>query len=129
MRAIGFDRYARGHSLGASTGKTRIIRKAYFEGAAYVPMLLRAYELWRELERETGQDLLRLTGLLMVGAQESTVISGSRAAAERYSLPVDVLAPSEIERRFPTVCVRRTEVGVYECDGGIVFQSAPSKRN
>ena len=38
------------------SGKSRMIRKAYFEDPAYVPLLLRSYDLWRELERETGQD-------------------------------------------------------------------------
>jgi sarcosine oxidase len=52
-RTIGFEQYQRAHDLGASSGRTRIIRKAYFENPAYVPMLERAYDLWAELERET----------------------------------------------------------------------------
>src|SRR5436190_1296363 len=64
---IGFEQFERTHDLGSSSGKTRMIRKAYFEDPAYVPLLLRAYELWRELERNTGKELLRITGLLMVG--------------------------------------------------------------
>ena len=47
-----------------------MIRKAYFEDPAYVPLLLRTYELWRELERETNEEILRITGVLMVGEEE-----------------------------------------------------------
>ena len=38
-----------------SHGETRIIREAYFEHPVYVPMVQRAYELWRELERNRAQ--------------------------------------------------------------------------
>jgi sarcosine oxidase len=61
---IGLEQFGRGHDLGSSSGKSRMIRKAYFEDPAYVPLLRRAYELWRELERETNEDLLRITGVL-----------------------------------------------------------------
>ena len=53
-RAIGLEQFARGHEMGSSSGKSRLIRKAYFEDPRYVPLLLRAYDLWRELERESG---------------------------------------------------------------------------
>jgi sarcosine oxidase len=69
--AIGFDRFAPVNTLGSSSGKSRMIRKAYFEDPAYVPLLLRAYESWRKLERETNEDLLCSTGLLMVGEEGS----------------------------------------------------------
>ena len=80
--AIGLEQFERGHQLGSSTGKTRLIRKAYFEAPAYVPLLLRAYGLWRDLEEQSGSDLLQITGLLMVGAEGSEVIEGSRRAAQ-----------------------------------------------
>jgi hypothetical protein len=36
------------HDLGSSHGVNRIIRLAYAEHPNYVPLLRRAYELWRE---------------------------------------------------------------------------------
>src|SRR6185503_4774738 len=62
-RAIGIERYARGHALGASNGKSRIIRQAYYEHPAYVPLLLRAYGRWRALEARSSITLLELCGL------------------------------------------------------------------
>ena len=44
---IGVEQFGPAHDLGSSYGKTRMIRKAYFEDSAYVPLVLRAYELWR----------------------------------------------------------------------------------
>ena len=46
----GLDRYRPPHTLGSTHGQTRIIREAYFEEPLYVPIVQRAYELWRRLE-------------------------------------------------------------------------------
>jgi sarcosine oxidase len=117
---IGLEQFSRGHDLGSSSGRSRIIRKAYFEDPAYVPLLLRAYELWHELEEETGEDLLRLTGLLMVGAEGSQVIAGATRAAHEHSLPHESLSAREIRLRYPMLQVLDEEVGVYEPDGGVL---------
>ncbi|MGI8432179.1 MAG: FAD-dependent oxidoreductase, partial [Chthoniobacterales bacterium] len=71
---IGFERFEPAHERGSSTGRSRLIRKAYFEDPAYVPLLLRAYDLWRELERAAGEEILTITGLLLVGEESSPVI-------------------------------------------------------
>ena len=49
-KVLGLDRFHPPHDRGSSHGKTRIIREAYFEHSAYVPLVQRAYELWSELE-------------------------------------------------------------------------------
>jgi sarcosine oxidase len=117
---IGLEQFTRGHDFGSSSGKSRMIRKAYFEDPAYVPLLLRAYDLWRELERETGQELLRLTGLLMVGKEGCEIVAGATRAAREHSLPFESLTAPEIRSRFPTLKVLDQEVGVYEPDGGVL---------
>src|SRR5499427_7928305 len=66
-KVLGIDQFPGGHDRGSSHGETRVIRQAYFEHSDYVPLLLRAYELWRDLENEVGADLLRQVGLLQVG--------------------------------------------------------------
>jgi sarcosine oxidase len=117
---IGLEQFARGHDLGSSNGRTRLIRKAYFEDPAYVPLLLRAYELWRKLECESGEELLRLTGLLMVGLEGSPVIAGATRAAREHSLPFQSLSARDIRSRYPMLKVRDEEVGLYEPDGGVL---------
>ncbi len=62
QRVLGLERHTPAHDRGSSHGQSRIIRQAYFEDPAYVPLLLRSYELWQQLERETAQDLLVITG-------------------------------------------------------------------
>jgi sarcosine oxidase len=61
LQVVGFDRFGPPHTLGSSHGQTRVIREAYFEDPAYVPIVQRAYELWGELERQTGRALLLRT--------------------------------------------------------------------
>ncbi len=117
---IGLEQFTRAHDLGSSSGKSRMIRKAYFEDPAYVPLLLRAYDLWRELERGTGQELLRLTGLLMVGKEACEIIAGATRAAREHSLPLQSLTASEVRSRFPMLKILDEEVGVYEPDGGVL---------
>src|ERR671929_51492 len=85
-RVLGLERHTPAHDKGSSHGQSRIIRQAYFEDPAYVPLLLRAYELWRQIEAETGRDLLVVTGGLMIGAPESPVVAGGIRRAEEGGL-------------------------------------------
>jgi sarcosine oxidase len=123
-RTIGIEQFASRHDLGASSGKSRIIRKAYFEDAAYVPLLLRAYALWHDVERRTGSDLVRITGLLLAGSESSEAVVGSQAAANAYGLDIEVLTAGDLRAKYPGLNVRGSEVGVFEPGAGIVFPEA-----
>ena len=57
-RVLGLERFPPAHARGSSHGRSRVIRLAYFEDPAYVPLLLRAYELWSELASRTPEPLL-----------------------------------------------------------------------
>jgi len=124
VRAIGIDRFARGHALGASNGKSRIVRQAYYEHPAYVPLLVRAYDRWRALERAADIRLLELCGLLMAGPPHSPVIAGALRSARAHDLTVDAYDAGEIRARFPGLRVRDGEVGVFEAAGGFVRPEA-----
>jgi len=124
---IGIEQFEPLHTLGASSGESRIIRQAYFEDAAYVPMLLRAYELWHDVERRTNRQLMRLIGLLMAGTEASEVIAGSRAAAKMHDLPVKYLTANDVRRMFPDVLIRDDEVAVFERDAGVIFPEAATE--
>jgi sarcosine oxidase len=121
LRVAGFEQFPLVHDLGSSAGRTRIIRKAYFEDAAYVPLLERAYTLWRELEERSQTALLDLFGVLMLGRPESTTISGMSAAANAYDIAVENLDATQLRARFPRIDVLDDEVGIFEPDAGVVF--------
>jgi sarcosine oxidase len=117
---IGLEQFGPAHDLGSSHGKSRMIRKAYFEDAAYVPLVLRSYELWRALERETGDQLLRITGVLSGGEENSEIISGTKRAAAQHDLSIEVLSREQVSKRYPGVKLLENEVALFEPDGGVL---------
>ncbi|UED85551.1 N-methyl-L-tryptophan oxidase [Streptomyces profundus] len=119
-RVLGLERFDPAHDRGSSHGGSRIIRQSYFEGAQYVPLLLRAYELFARLERETGRELMVSCGGLMLGTPESRTVAGSLAAADAWDLPHELLDAPEIRRRFPTLSPRAGEVALWEARAGLV---------
>ncbi|BDM69061.1 N-methyltryptophan oxidase [Streptomyces nigrescens] len=119
-RVLGLEKFGPVHSHGSSHGGSRITRQSYFEDPAYVPLLLRAYELYEELEQATGREIATLCGGVMVGRPDSRTVAGSLLSAERWNLPHDLLDAAEIRRRFPTLSPKDDEVALYEARAGLV---------
>lgn len=120
FRTLGIDQFAPPHERGSTHGQTRIIRQAYFEHPDYVPLVLRAYELWREVEAATGETLFAQVGLLEVGPADGVVVPGVLASAARHRLDVESLSAAEIERRFAGFRVPDHCVGVFEAAAGFL---------
>ncbi len=89
------------HENGAHGGQTRLIRKAYFEHADYVPLLLRAYQNWADLERETLEKVYFETGILYMGEKDDALLGNIKTSAKRYDLKLDVLEISEMKEKYP----------------------------
>src|SRR5712692_5746636 len=100
-RVIGLEQYTPAHDRGASHGKSRIIREAYFEHPDYVPLIQRAYEQWRALQEDRGVSLLVMTGGLMIGPEDGVLVQGALASARRHHLPYELISASEVRQRFP----------------------------
>jgi sarcosine oxidase len=106
---------------GSSHGITRIIRLAYYEHVAYVPLLRRAFELWRELEAAAGERLLHVTGSVDAGPPDELVFAGSLRSCEEHALPHEVLDARELSRRFPAYRLDRDAMAVVQPDGGFLL--------
>ena len=120
QRVLGLERFGKAHDQGSSHGGSRIIRQAYFEDSSYVPLTLRAYELWEELERETGRELMTITGGLFIGPEGARTVTGSIESAKEWDLEYAVLDASDIRTRFPIFEPRDGVVALYEAKAGIV---------
>lgn len=118
QRVLGLERFGRGHSLASFGGLSRIIRLSYYEHPSYVPMLKRAWYLWRELERESGEKLLTQTGALYMGLPTGDLVSGSLASARMHDLTHEVLDNAEIRRRYPVFEVDPGWIGVADSQAG-----------
>jgi sarcosine oxidase len=124
-RVLGLDQFSPPHHYGSSHGETRIIRQALGEGQAYVPLVLRSYELWREIEKETGQELLIITGGLVLESQRSNATMHGRRnfldqtirCAQRFDIRHQILEAKEIRRRYPQFAVT-DESGYFEYETG-----------
>ena len=115
---LGLEQFSPAHDRGSSHGETRIIRQAYFEHPDYVPLLIRAYDLWRDLERESGRSLLHQVGMIATGAPNSEAVAGTKLAANEHGLPLEHMSPAEARRRWPQfACADEHEV-VFESAAG-----------
>jgi sarcosine oxidase len=115
---LGFDRFARGHTLGSSGGLSRIIRLSYYEHPDYVPLLRRAWTLWRDLERSSGETLLTRTGGLYAGEPDGELVSGALARARTHHLEHEVLDAPALRERYPLFVWPDTWQGVFERQAG-----------
>src|SRR5215469_5009863 len=91
LRVVGIEQFAPGHDRGSSHGETRIIRLGYFEHPSYVPLVRAALAHWRALERDSGQSLLQVTGIIEIGAPDSTLVAGTLGSARTHGLAHEVL--------------------------------------
>ena len=126
VSVIGFDAYTPPHTLGSSHGDTRIIREVYAEHPDYVPMMMRSYEIWRELEQAASDDgdaieLMRIVGGLSVGRPEGNSIRGVQRSAKEYDLELEILDPGEIRARWPQFQPRDNMIGAYDSRAGVLF--------
>ena len=125
LRVVGVDRYTPPHDRGAHSGGSRIIRMAYMEGPAYVPLVRRAYHQWRDAR--AGHRRLACsppTGGLMLG--RAGLVRRRRRPGHRPGgeLPHELLDPAEVRRRFPAFTPAEHEVGLYEEIAGLVRPEA-----
>jgi sarcosine oxidase len=124
IRALGIEQYAQGHDLGSSHGDSRIIREQYFEHPLYVPLVQRAYELWRELESDSGKSLMTINAGLMIGPADGMVVAGTLRSAREYGLAHEFLPPDEIHKRFPAFALADDLVAVIDPRAGYLDPEA-----
>jgi len=120
-RVLGLERFDIPHSMGSSHGVNRIIRLAYYEHPSYVPLLKRAYELWRELQERVGEQLLFITGSIDCGPEGSQIFQGSRASCLEHGLPHEILTGAELNRRFPGYRLPEDHRAVLQPEGGYLL--------
>jgi len=123
-RVLGLERFAPRHAQASWHGDSRIIRELYFEHPLYVPLVQRAYALWAELERESGERLMTIGGGLMIGPREGMLIAGTLRSAAEHGLPAELLAPAEVHARFPAFQLGDDLVAVLDPRAGFLRPEA-----
>ena len=126
-KVLGLDRFSPPHINGSSHGESRIIRQAIGEGEEYVPLVLRSYELWREIENETGKELLTTTGGLTLESQKSEAVMHGRPdfldqairCAEKFHIRHEIFDTAEIRKRYQQFAVT-DERAYFEYETGFL---------
>lgn len=119
-KVLGLEQFDITHENGSHAGQSRIIRKAYFEHPDYVPLLSRAYEGWKTLEEETGEQVYFKTGLLYSGRANDEIIKGVKLAASLYNIPLENPDRVLAEKKFPQFKFPENQEIVFESDAGFV---------
>lgn len=126
-KVLGLDRFSPPHVNGSSHGESRIIRQANGEGEEYVPLALRSYELWREIESEAGKELLTITGGLTLESQNSQGVLHGRPdfldrairCADKFNIRHEILDSAAIRKRYPQFAVT-DERAYFEYETGFL---------
>ena len=126
-KVLGLDRFSPPHANGSSHGESRIIRQAIGEGEDYVPLVLRSYELWREIEKATGRELLTITGGLTLESQKSEAVMHGRRdfldeairCAKKFNIRHEIFETLDIRKRYPQLAVT-DERAYFEYETGFL---------
>ncbi|WP_029268197.1 N-methyl-L-tryptophan oxidase [Virgibacillus alimentarius] len=122
VRTLLIDAFDPPHDQGSHFGETRIIRHAYGEGREYVPLALRAQELWNELEKKSHLKMFTQSGAMGFGPKgDSPFIDEAIASGKEHHLEVDYLTGAEMKERFPGLNVPDDYSAFFEPHSGFLF--------
>lgn len=121
LKTLGLERFDIPHTMGSSHGITRIIRLAYYEHPSYVPLLLRAFDLWDELAATSGRHLLEVTGTIDASGPEEMVFAGSLASCQQFDLPHEVFNSAELTARYPGFHLPSGHLALFQPRGGFLL--------
>ncbi|OLS21112.1 MAG: Monomeric sarcosine oxidase, partial [Candidatus Heimdallarchaeota archaeon LC_2] len=107
------------HPKGSSHGESRIIRRAYPE-KHFADLMLHAYDLWNELERETMREIIKKTGGLDMGHKDNKDLNSLEEACKSLDINYEKLDAENLRIRFPNLIVPEDYAGIYQSDAGII---------
>jgi sarcosine oxidase len=119
-KVLGLEKFDIPHEQGSHAGQSRIIRKAYGEASDYVPLLERAYENWKTLESETGEQVYYKTGLMYFGAAKDPFLETVKQSSAKYKIPVNKLTAKECAQKYPQFNLPTDFQRLEEPDAGLL---------
>ncbi len=119
-KLLGIEQFGPAHARGSSHGGSRIFRKTLFEGPAYIPLVERADQLWRQLSREAGVTLFQQSGGLCIGPRDGELVKDALQCADAGGFEHQLLEPDELAARYPQHAHVDDDVAVLEPGAGIL---------
>ncbi|AVO77668.1 MULTISPECIES: N-methyl-L-tryptophan oxidase [Klebsiella] len=108
------------HQEGSHHGSSRLIRHAYGEGEKYVPLVLRAQQLWDELAEISGEAVFERTGVINLGPASSAFLANVAASARAFKLEVEELDAQAVMQRWPEIRLPEDYRAIYEPASGVL---------
>lgn len=118
LSVVGIEQWGIGHTHGSYSGESRVFRAAYHEGWRYVPLLLRSRELWLDLQKQTGREILLECGMLAADTPGHAPYEATWESIRRFDLPHRAFANAELRRTYPQHRVTDSTEAVLDLLGG-----------
>jgi len=115
-----YEQHEPAHERAASGGESRLIRYGHGSDAWYTRSAWRARDLWRELEAESGRELLVECGIVWFGRSEDGWEAQSERVIRAEGIPVERLAATEGRRFFPSFEASDIEFILWEPEAGVL---------
>lgn len=120
IEAHGYDSHYPGHPTAGAGGDSRLFWNLELKEPAYAPLIVRAGQLWKELESEANVPLRDRTGVLVFGSRGSEQLDRAIASAEDTGARIELLDNGELTRRFAQFRFDGDAVGAWDVDGAVI---------
>ncbi|MCC6456329.1 MAG: N-methyl-L-tryptophan oxidase [Caldilineaceae bacterium] len=116
------EQFTVGHTRGSSHGGSRIIRYTHdkLDHASQMPA---TFDLWFELERESGASLLTMTGGLYFAPENEPWLTKALQVLQTLDFPHRILVGEELQRAHPQFNLPAGWIGVEQEHSGILAAS------
>ena len=121
------EQFAPGNVLSGSGGDTRLLRFSHGDEDWYTLSARRSLELWRELERETGERLFEPVGVAWFSTRGDDFTYASEAAFTRLGITSERLTPREALRLYPSLGGGDLESVLFEPEAGVLYARAATR--
>jgi glycine/D-amino acid oxidase-like deaminating enzyme len=114
------DQYPFAHARAASGSPSRTIRFAHGASQADTRSAWESLALWRELERDSGSELLLNVGVAWFAHEDDSWEAESQEVLRREGIPFECLDPREGRRLFPDLGTEDLRYVLFEPDAGVL---------
>ena len=122
-KIILLDRYGLGNEYCSSNDVNRVFRYSYGNDQYYTKMAIESLRLWKEIEKENGQELLIPAGLLMLEGEDEHANKFNESSFKTLTnlgLGAEVYEGPELKKRFPQF---QAKVGFFDPHGRVLLAS------
>jgi sarcosine oxidase len=114
------DQFEPGDRRASSGGETRLLRCSHGDDGEYTGLARRARTLWRELERESGEDLFVECGVVWFAHRDDGWEAASQRTLEAESIPVERLDATTTAALYPSFRGDDLAFALLEPEAGVL---------